>query len=348
MKKSVRQLLLALLVCLVCIGCKVEAQAAAKTQSLAVVTNKNGFRPSSGNFASIKVSVTSSGTSAKLRVRVVNSKGQYLFQKNYSNITKNTYYDIHWDGKAIQGNQAGLRAGQYPGTGNYRVEALTYYTTGNTKVYSKRTAVLPIKYTAPGGISGRSNLNYLPMLTGDKYVDYLAEVMCNAAGVKASMSQDEKVRRIYHWMTYNFKHVHYSLSGSYTKYYDLNSLTGKVGYYRNAINQKIIDGTVIFNFYKYSNISWNMERRIGQCNNHAAVFKILCNHVGIEAGVSKGYYLNRNGTRMGHYWNYAVVNGVTYYYDVDVEIQNLGKGQGDYYWYKKVRTEAEKTHLFTE
>jgi len=33
-------------------------------------------------------------------------------------------------------------------------------------------------------------------------------------------------------------------------------------------------------------------------------------------------------------------------YDVDVEIQNLGKGQGDYYWFQKTRQEAEKTHEF--
>ncbi|MCD8077335.1 MAG: hypothetical protein LUE63_02955 [Lachnospiraceae bacterium] len=79
---------------------------------------------------------------------------------------------------------------------------------------------------------------------------------------------------------------------------------------------------------------------------NAAIFQILCNHVGVEAGICSGYYLNRNGTTAGHSWNCAVVNGVTYYYDVDVEIQNYGKGQGDYYWYKKTKSQSKKNHQY--
>ncbi|MFR6167942.1 MAG: hypothetical protein ACLUKE_07195 [Blautia wexlerae] len=44
--------------------------------------------------------------------------------------------------------------------------------------------------------------------------------------------------------------------------------------------------------------------------------------------------------------NYAVVNGRKYYYDVDIEIQNYGKGQGDYYWYKKTLAQAKGNHVF--
>jgi hypothetical protein len=54
-----------------------------------------------------------------------------------------------------------------------------------------------------------------------------------------------------------------------------------------------------------------------------------------------------DGSRPGHSWNYAIIDGTKWYYDVDVEIQNYGKGQGDYYWYRKSRTEAEKTHAFS-
>ena len=96
-----------------------------------------------------------------------------------------------------------------------------------------------------------------------------------------------------------------------------------------------------------SSILWNMKRRIGECNHHSLIFQILCKHVGLEAATCKGYYLNMNGTRAGHYWNSAVIHGKTYYYDVDVEIQNYGNGQGDYYWYKKTLKEAKKTHEFT-
>ena len=97
---------------------------------------------------------------------------------------------------------------------------------------------------------------------------------------------------------------------------------------------------------KYSGMLKYMLKRGGECNAQAGVFAVLLNHVGVECGVCHGRYLNRNGTAPNHYWNYAVVDGRTYYYDVDVELQNYGKGQGDYYWYKKTRAEAEETHAF--
>lgn len=350
MKKKSMKWVICTLVLVMLLGLvhKEKAQAAtAKIQSLVVVANKSGFRPSAGNYASIKASVTVSSANASLRIRVLNSKGKWIYQKTYTGIKSNKYFAIKWNGKAIKGNTAGLNVNQYPGTGVYTVEALAYYTSGGKKYYSKKLVKLPINYTAPGGVSGRTHLNYVPMFTGDKNTDYLAEVMCKAAGVTSTMSQDQKVKKIYHWITLNFKHVHYSMSNtSYKKYYSLSSLTSKVNAYRTSVNAKINAGTAIFTYYSSPHITWNMERRIGQCNNHAAVFKIMCNHMGVESEICKGYYLNRNGTRMGHYWNSAVINGVTYYYDVDVELQNLGKGQGDYYWYKKTRTEAEKTHLF--
>ena len=46
------------------------------------------------------------------------------------------------------------------------------------------------------------------------------------------------------------------------------------------------------------------------------------------------------------YWSYAVVDGKTYYYDVDIEVQNLGKTSSEYTWYKKTKPEATQNHSF--
>lgn len=90
-----------------------------------------------------------------------------------------------------------------------------------------------------------------------------------------------------------------------------------------------------------------MVQKSGVCDYHAAVFKVLLNHAGIEAGVVGGYYKNRSGSLSPHAWNYAIVNGKTYYYDVDIEIQNYKKGQGDYYWYKKTYKQATSNYVFS-
>lgn len=166
------------------------------------------------------------------------------------------------------------------------------------------------------------------------------------AGITDDMTSDEKVKLIYHYMTTHFHHVHYNKANSYKVYYKTTTkLKDAITAYGKQMKKWKKAGEIQYESVS-SGILWNMKRRIGECNHHALIFQILCKHVGVEAATCKGYYLNMNGTRAGHYWNSAVIDGETYYYDVDVEIQNYGKGQGDYYWYKKNLKEAKKTHAF--
>lgn len=184
-----------------------------------------------------------------------------------------------------------------------------------------------------------------PIYTGDKYVDYIAEKMIKSAGVKSGMSDDKKVKKIYHYMTTHFKHRHYYHSrNKYKVYYKLMPKK-KFNAYKKKTDALKKKGKISYN-YKNTDELWCMQRRIGDCTDHAAIFKILCNHVGVKAETCRGQYRNRNGKRSPHSWNYAVVNGKKYYYDVDVEIQNYGGGQGDYYWYKKTLSEAKRNHIF--
>ena len=147
----------------------------------------------------------------------------------------------------------------------------------------------------------------------------------------------------YHYITVNFHHIP---SGEPFKiYYDLDALKKEIKSFRAQTAKRANAGEISYTD-KYSGMLKYMLKRGGECNAQAGVFAVLLNHVGVECGVCHGRYLNRNGTAPNHYWNYAVVDGRTYYYDVDVELQNYGKGQGDYYWYKKTRAEAEETHAF--
>lgn len=327
-------------------GKQVNAQSG-KMQSLVVVTPKQGFHPSSGNYILIKASAVSDVSNQTIRLRVVNSKGKYIFQKTVTGLKNNCYTSVKWNGKAIKNNSAKVKTGTYISPGTYQVQALLYYTSNGKKVYSKKITSLKVSKSAPSGKSALGKVVNMPMLTGDKDVDYLAEQMVKAAGVTSTMTQDQKVKKIYHWITVNFHHVHYDRAiNTYKKYYNLNNLASKIKTYKSTCNKKVAGGTMIYNYYSPYRISWNMERKIGVCTDHARVFKIMCNHVGVESEVCSGKYVNRNGTTPPHSWNLAVINGTTYYYDVDVELQNYGKGQGDYYWYKKTRKEAEKTHIF--
>ena len=202
---------------------------------------------------------------------------------------------------------------------------------------------------APSGKDGVAAAATIPEYTGVDEIDYMAEKMITSAGIKTTMGQDEKVRRIYHWMTVNFKHKHADEFVKAKTYYDVTSAGAKkkIQAYKKQTLQNYRKGKLIFrtSFWDSYQIPY-MQKRGGVCSDQAEIFAILCRHVGVDAGVCNGYYKNLDGSTPGHSWNYAVVNGRKYYYDVDIEIQNYGKGQGDYYWYKKTLAQAKGNHVF--
>ncbi len=322
-------------------------KAAVSVESFSVVTNKYGFHPSSGNYATFKVSVKSDQTNQSIRLRVLNSSGKYIYQKTVTNLGKKSYKTIKWDGKVTKGNTAGLAYGTYIKNGTYKVEVLAYgLNSSGNKQYSKKITTLKVSTSAASGSSGLKNVNYVPIYTGDASVDYLAEVMVKAAGVTSTLSQDAKTKRIYYWLAHNFYHVKYTEPLG-TRFYNLSKLQTKIASYQKTVEKQVTAGTAVYSYYSISNIYQKLEYRCGVCNDTAAIFKILLNHVGIESVRWNGYYVNLSGKKSNHFWNAAVINGVTYYYDLDVELQNLGKVPM-YYWYKETRKQSEKRHIFTK
>ena len=320
-------------------------------ESLVISAGSKGFNPSKGNYIFIRSGVWSEGaygndSTVNLRIRVNNKAGKYVYQKNLKNIGSG-FLNLKWNGKASKNNAAKVKAGSYIKSGTYKVELYLYYTGNGYKKSVTKTKKLVVSKKAPSGTKGLEKAKQIPMLTGNSNIDYMAEQMIKSAGVRSSMSQDQKVKKIYHYMTTHFKHKHYYESpNKYKVYYNTSKLSRKIASYKKTTDKNLKNGKLIYNYQAYYNAEWCMARRIGVCSDHAAIFQILCNHVGIEAGICNGYYKNRNGSLAGHSWNYAVVNGRTYYYDVDIEIQNYKKGQGDYYWYKKTKSQAKKNHKF--
>ncbi len=86
-------------------------------------------------------------------------------------------------------------------------------------------------------------------------MDYMAEAIIKSAKIKESMSDDEKVRRIYHWMTAHQKHTHYSEGGKFKKYYKLASSKKKIQKYKKANDMKLKQGSLIYNY----DSKWNAE-----------------------------------------------------------------------------------------
>lgn len=389
MKKHGKHLLRILLVCmsfLFLAGMKpVTTQAATmKISKLKVTAPKSG-----STYASSQVTYkTSSCKNISLRMRVLNSKGKYVYQRTYAGVAKKATRKLTWNGKASAGNAAKLTANAIVPNGTYKIEI---YLTGKagkkTKTTVKRTKfkvsrkatvtpTQPVTPTVPDKDTVilptedmDTTASGVARLTGDAELDYMAEMMLREAGVTSSMSAEEKVQRIYYWVSHEFKHVHDSHT-NYKKHYNLTALAPSVKAYRAATDKLVAQGkaTYVTLVYcagiKYTTGAYTASKhtsfqntaklwfnsRVGQCNRTADAFMILCNHAGIEGGVCAGYYLNSNGTKSGHYWNWLRIGGEVYYYDVDVQLQNNAKGfRHPYYerWYKANRAMALKWHQFT-
>ena len=378
MKKRCKKVFLSTLIFLLCMFAVPQTlQAAtvkpnAKIRSYSVGADKSGFVIGTGKKVKLQaktyIKTNAFKGTMRLRIRVLNSKKKAVYQK-YWTIKKSGTGTVNWNGKPSAGNPAKLSTKSYVKPSTYKVEFAIRYKASKSKTWKslqtktvslkilkeepkKETEVKPV--TKPEEQPENDSENAVETevfpnakFTGNKNIDYIAEQMIKAAGLKSGMPEDERVKRIYHYMTVYFKHVHYSKKKEYTVYYNVESASQKKkidDYY--ATTQQNIKAGKITTGKVSSGILWNMQRRIGECNNHALIFKILCWHAGVDAGICKGYYINMDGSRANHYWNFAVVDGKRYYYDVDVEIQNYGGGQGDYYWYKDNRAKAEKRHQF--
>ncbi len=316
-----------------------------EVESLVTSASNKGFHPSKGNYLIIRsvafADVMMTDTHVlELDVQITNNVGRVVYQEFYGDVGTGVYFDTKWNGKD-QKTKAYVKDGTYKVTVIY-----SFYGAEERKTVTK-SVNFKVSRKAPKGKKGLTKAKDIITLTGNPEIDFMAEKMVKAAGVKMNMSDEKKVKKIYHYMTKKFKHTHYTaLDNKYKVHYKLDKLTPKIIKYMNKTDKLLAKGEVIYNYQYGFTTSWCMQRRRGVCDDHAEIFKILLNHVGVEAGVCGGYYLNRDGSKEGHAWNYAIVNGKKYYYDVDVEIQNLGKGQGDYYWYKKTKKQAKKNHKF--
>ena len=271
---------------------------------------------------------------------------KYIYQDFVEDIDSDGLFTFRWDGKANK-TRAGVKKGKYAGEGIYTVEFALIYDNGGTKEIVTKKKKFVISNSAPSSVEGLAKAKDMILYTGDAEIDYMAEQMIKAAGVKTSMSDEEKVRRIYTYMTQNFEHnegqkttVKYKLSTKKVK--------KAVKKFKTATEKKYNKNKLAYSYYYTAISNWTercMMVRCGVCDDHAEIFVILCNHVGIEAGKCGGYYVNLDGSKHGHAWNYAIVDGRIYYYDVDVEIQNY-HGTLNYYWYKKTLEQAKQNHIF--
>lgn len=328
------------------------------------LASKKGFNPSKNNYLPIRAVVSSSidenfdwfsSWSGKVELYILNSKGQWVFKKNFGSML---YFDdrasisYKWNGKASKNNEAKVKPGSYvKKSGTYKAQIRITFTSKetNASAHASKNASFKISSKAKKGTAGYAQAKKLPIYTGDPTTDYLIERMLKKAGVKSSNSQDKKVRKIYHYISMKFRVTNigrkYKGSNDFTNIKS-SSFKAAAAKYGKKVQSKADAGTIMIGDYYMRPEALNA--RAGDCGYFAAVFQLMCQHVGVDATCHYGWYKNSSKELLSHTWSSAIVNGKRYYYDADVEAINKGNGQGDYYWYKMTLKQSKKVHKYAK
>lgn len=147
--------------------------------------------------------------------------------------------------------------------------------------------------------------------------------------VSSSMTDAQKTKAIYDFPIYNF--IRYDTTkeslpyGYAPTYYDKSAVT-------------VLDRG-----------SWLLGMSVGGCQEYSTLFNRLMNTAGIPCFNVYGDYVNTDGTAVWHAFNRAKINGVWYWYDVDVEgsvYRRGGYANPLYYLYEKDDTSWYKNHTW--
>lgn len=199
-----------------------------------------------------------------------------------------------------------------------------------------------------------------PIYTGCADVDYAAYCIVKGA-TKSSWSQEKKIKALYNWVVDKCTHTHddaditsvkwnYSKNSqkalSYSKKIWKDIYTGKAdinfdGYYYegNYDKYQVHDSTsrysssmTVDGYSKFERTYLAFQSHKGGCSYITRLFKVLVNQIGCECTLVDGNYVNRNGSKMYHYWCYIRLNKKYGWYDVDVATSNK---KVRWNWYNK-------------
>ncbi len=179
----------------------------------------------------------------------------------------------------------------------------------------------------------------------------------------------EQIRAVYDWIIYHCER--YEWDGTY--YFDKQDVADKAGVYADTLEKKIKDKEVVVRkdlysdefpgnkdesgaflrsmdqnsiMYKYAEDI--MYKRYGTCIGYSSLFAVLLGQLGYDARIVEGDFLNSNGSIVIHKWNYVLIDGKYYWFDVRIDHANYARnGKIDYTYFMKESTEEwEKKHAW--
>ncbi|MDR1704230.1 MAG: leucine-rich repeat protein [Clostridiales bacterium] len=180
----------------------------------------------------------------------------------------------------------------------------------------------------------------LTELAAAKYKQMCEDIL--ALIISDGMSTDDKIKAIYDFLIYNFLHI---------RFYD----PGYKQTHKEKDNNKRLEYSMPLTKtdlqYLDINYTYLFEHGEGVCDHFAMTFSYFLGLLGIQSYYVSGYFIDTQGERTGHMWNYVNVDGAWYWYDVDVEGTVYRTGDRDepsYYLYKRDTEFFRTNHVWDE
>ncbi|MCL2169920.1 MAG: stalk domain-containing protein [Defluviitaleaceae bacterium] len=161
--------------------------------------------------------------------------------------------------------------------------------------------------------------------------------------IEGATTGDAKIKAVYDFIILNF---------SYQDQRDGATIdgTGRPAHYTipqpSFVNTRA-DGAIYLTAVITENHDWDrlfawllLLEGEGVCDHFAALFAIMLQTMGIEAKRVGGYYVNRDGSQVGHAWTAVRLDGNWYYFDPQIEASWFKRNRANYsaipyHWFRQ-------------
>ena len=183
----------------------------------------------------------------------------------------------------------------------------------------------------------------VPIYTGRTNVDYMADQILKELALDGK-SDREKIQAVYDWIIVNCERKD-NLVSYWRKFDDIqdqdyhDKLVADLEYGRIVLRQDIVkscntyDTTWEYNaagtIYSYPSIDDSykitseaftmMIDRYGYCDHFAALLTVLLGHLGYDCRRVNGFFVNSDGSKSYHVWNYVLVDDTYYWMDIRID-----------------------------
>ena len=173
-----------------------------------------------------------------------------------------------------------------------------------------------------------------PIYTNNAEIDAAVEIILDRC-TSPEMTKKEKLREAY---VYLVNHMHYTHSRGSVKIHVSKKKKREVRQETKALKK---ERKTHFSS-KFRSRYRHVLTMSGTCYDMSAVFCIVANHIGYDAGLCSGRYVRSNGSSCEHWWNYVRIDGEKRYFDV--QAANAMKGKKFSYYCKRGSSRTWRKH----